>query len=652
MAKAFVGHSFTDDDKNLVLSVTEFLEAFKGSNSAFSWTHAEAARPEDIVDKVLPMLRSCDIFVGICSKKERVASPVFFRRSFWTKTSSVIDESKLQWKTSDWIIQEIAIARDREMHLVLLLEEGVRPPGGLHGNVEYITFQRENMSGAYVRLTQMLGVILARGNGTQGPDSKTTQPEMHRTEEQPEQKNDPFRLPPQASWQPLDYYMGIFHAVLFEDDAYLETVRVAYVASDFGLHDHGLAKWKARKEYSLLVLDKGGSVGEFEKMVNQHRSDPEMVSMLARVLSHFNDERGAAKLLEEAARAAIATKDFNAASRNLLSAVEIACKARDEKEARRLIQILAGLPSEDREAKEVRLRAVALLAKFKDHSLMRIAALEYQVSIDPTDADKRFSLAYAYSETDDVAATLMHYLAIPDARRTEIAWNNLAVARQALKLPVLAIDAYQVADSKANSLAMSNLAQAYIKAGFYSEAEAMCKKGMDSSDPHENLPSTYAQIKASRGEEKKIEDAAVVEAEPRSRVMQEFGAGTLGTIKSPLPTRWTGPEGPLTLAHIADAIVINGRYVQQQNALSRAIGLFNVQDTYELTIKGTIYGRTVVGTIERKKQGEAPSSTALALGLNTPTVAIFLFSEDCRTIYVVENSGKNSRRFAITAADS
>jgi predicted metalloendopeptidase len=41
MVKAFVGHSFTPDDKNLVLSVTEFLDAFKTANSAFDWMHAE-----------------------------------------------------------------------------------------------------------------------------------------------------------------------------------------------------------------------------------------------------------------------------------------------------------------------------------------------------------------------------------------------------------------------------------------------------------------------------------------------------------------------------------------------------------------------------------------------------------------------------------
>lgn len=314
--------------------------------------------------------------------------------------------------------------------------------------------------------------------------------------------------------------------------------------------------------------------------------------------------------------------------------------------------MLVSLPCVGKEYKEIQLRAIASLAKFKNHPLIRIVALEYEVSIDPTDADKRFSLAYAYSELDDAAAALMHYLAIPDARRNESTWNNLAVARQELKLPVLAVDAYQIADAKDSSLAMSNLAQAYIKAGFYSEAEAICKKGLELSDPHENLPATFAQIRATRTEEKKIEDAAVIEVEPRSRLMQKFGEGTLGAIKTPLPVLWIGPQGSLKLMHTSDEIVISGQYAQQKNGL---IGLFDLNPTpttFELTIRGTLYGRTVVGTIQRKKLGNSQSIAPLALDLEAPATVIFLFSEDCRSIDVLENPGKNFRQFTLTASDS
>lgn len=647
MVKAFVGHSFTADDKNLVLSVTEFLDAFKSANSTFDWMHAESARSEDVVDKVLPMLRQCDVFIGICSRKERVATPSLFRKSRWKKSDSVIEESKLEWKTSDWIIQEIAIAREREMRLILLIEDGVRTPGGLHGNLEYIQFQRENIGGAYVRMTQMLGSILVGVQGTAGIDSKLAPPQKPLTDEQAEQKGDPLLREPDESWQAHDYYVAIFHAIFLENEDYLERVRVAFTASEIGLSDNGLLKWQARKEYSLLVLDKGGSLEILEKLVSQGREDPEIISLHARVLNHFKDQRGAAKLYEEAAQVALAIKDYRIASINLFNAVDLACKLKDEKEVRRLVEILVNFPKDDKEVTETVLRAMELLAKIKNHPLIRIAAMEHQVAIDPTDADKRFSLAYAYSEIDDDFATLMHYLAIPDARRSETVWNNLGVARQALKLPVLAIDAYQIAGRKNNSLAMSNLAQAYIGAGFYSEAQAVCQKGLDFDDPHENLPSTFAQIKATRGEEQKVEDSAVESAEPRSRLMQKFGEGALGKIKSPLSINWTSPQGFLTLSEIDDEIEMRGQYVQSMDGL---FGLVNTPPAiYELKIKGTLYGRTAMGTIQRKKQGESSTSGLLALDITAPKPIIFFFSDDCRTIHAIENPGKTFREFFITA---
>ncbi|SFU29653.1 hypothetical protein SAMN05216350_101171 [Polaromonas sp. YR568] len=645
MAKAFVGHSFTDDDKKLVLSVTEFLEAFKGSNPAFVWVHAEGARPEDIVDKVLPMLRSCDIFIGICSKKERVATSSSFRSALWNKKLQVIEESSLQWKTSDWIIQEIAIAREREMRLILLLEVGVRAPGGLHGNVEYIQFQRDNMSNAYLRLTQMLGAILVQAPPPQISD--VAAPEHSQTGEAPKSTDESPLSAPKATWEAIDYEMALFHAILFEDDEYLQTVNEAFSASELSKRENGFSRWEARKEYSLLILDKGGSFVNLEKMVNQHRTDHAMVSMLARAVSHFNDDRGAIKLHEEAAIAATKAGSVGAAARSLATAVELCCKVKDEVEARRIMSLLAALPATDTDVRDARLRATALMAKFKGHPLLRIAALEYQVALAPSDADKRFALAYAYSEADDVPATLLHYLAIPDARRNDTAWNNLGVARQSLKLSVLAIEAFNTAEQKGNTLSMSNLALAYLKAGFYSEAEAMCKKGLEGPDPHDNLPSTFAQIKGARIDEKKQEESAIEEAEPRSRLMKELGRGMLDPLPDLVSTQWMGPECPLTLMRIGDQIELRGQYEQQPNALFRALGGLASTDTYDLIVKGTLYGRAAVGTIERKKKGETTTSTALALGLHGPSDALILFADDARSIGVVENPGKNEKKFKI-----
>lgn len=44
--KAFVGHSFTDDDKDVVAAFTEYFEGLKKLDPNFGWTHARAAEPK------------------------------------------------------------------------------------------------------------------------------------------------------------------------------------------------------------------------------------------------------------------------------------------------------------------------------------------------------------------------------------------------------------------------------------------------------------------------------------------------------------------------------------------------------------------------------------------------------------------------------
>jgi hypothetical protein len=125
--RAFVGHSFTDEDRDVVSQFLEYLDALQKINSAFSWVHARAAEPKQLAEKVLALVKECNVFIGICTKKELVVAPSggarFFKRF-------VYREVDLQSKTSDWVIQEIGLAIGRDMHLILLVENGVRAPGG------------------------------------------------------------------------------------------------------------------------------------------------------------------------------------------------------------------------------------------------------------------------------------------------------------------------------------------------------------------------------------------------------------------------------------------------------------------------------------------------------------------------------------------
>lgn len=142
---AFVGHSFTEDDKLLIRKFTDFFDQTHRIRPDFSWCHAEVAEPTALAKKVLSLIERCNLFIAICSRKEQVVRK--HNSSFIARLSGKSVET--EWKTSDWIIQEIGLAIGRGISVIILLEEGVRRPGGLQGDVEYISFSRENPNGCF-----------------------------------------------------------------------------------------------------------------------------------------------------------------------------------------------------------------------------------------------------------------------------------------------------------------------------------------------------------------------------------------------------------------------------------------------------------------------------------------------------------------------
>jgi len=198
--KAFLGHSFTDDDRELVGKVTEFLDAQKVGHPEFEWVHATQAKPMSVADKVLPLIRESDIFIGLCTRKERFISPGDLWSSWWRSGVLHARSEKIGWKTSDWIIQEIGIAIQRDMELILLVEEGVREPGGLIGDLEYIPFSRENLAPAFTRLAQMLGGAILKSSSSLGVSNPPSQKSVGQEQSPDVEANDADFEEPQISW--------------------------------------------------------------------------------------------------------------------------------------------------------------------------------------------------------------------------------------------------------------------------------------------------------------------------------------------------------------------------------------------------------------------------------------------------------------------
>src|SRR2546426_11209813 len=107
---AFVGHSFLEDDKDLIRRFLEFFDRLKLLVTGFTWDHAEAAEPKILSQKVREKMAGKNLLIGICTLREQVVRPNSLQISWLRKDILKVNQTDLQWKTSDWILQEIGFA--------------------------------------------------------------------------------------------------------------------------------------------------------------------------------------------------------------------------------------------------------------------------------------------------------------------------------------------------------------------------------------------------------------------------------------------------------------------------------------------------------------------------------------------------------------
>jgi hypothetical protein len=129
--RAFVGQSFSADDQAPNGLVQRFLTA-----SGIEVVTGERPSAGSVSAKVRRRIEACELFVGIFTRRQRIAR-------------------KPEWTTSAWVVDEKAYALAKEKKLVLIKEVGVQSIGGIQGDYEYLEFEREEIAELLIKLVQL-----------------------------------------------------------------------------------------------------------------------------------------------------------------------------------------------------------------------------------------------------------------------------------------------------------------------------------------------------------------------------------------------------------------------------------------------------------------------------------------------------------------
>jgi hypothetical protein len=634
--KAFVGHSFSETDQAVV---TAFLSYFTtlGRGLPFSWTHAQAAEPTQVREKVLALIKEANLFIGICTQKEyaidlgKRAAP---RVLGWEPLRS----DDLQMKASDWIIQEIGLASGLGLKIIVLLETGVRVPGGLIGDLEYIPFDRRDPKDCFDKIFEMITALTGAARAADVSQSAPSQSAAPHPDASPPEASESFNeeeLRPLPQWEEQDYWKAIVTAIVYKKSDRIPGLLDALRRSAVGAGDVS-AEMEALTEVTKLNFDSGGDIDKIKTLAALHPDNALIQQYHGSALLRFDQFAAASDKFHRASQLA---KKPIAKIRNLTAAAQASLKAGRRTEADKYLQESRTLVGDDTQLEEVYLDAQAEIADLLGQKQLRVACLERLVELSPTNGKRRFSLAYSHSEEGRDALSLYHYLKLSVTEQEAGTANNIGVARERLELPIRSIQSYRLASESNYPLSLTNLAARYLDGGFLQDAQDMADKSSDLEEKSPNLGWTITQLKERPASEEEKESKILKEAVSLSRFYQIFGNSCTRALLEPLPQHWRSDEVKLLVATISEGtITVAGRYESRVGALGIA---FNPSVTIEERIfrfVGTLSGASAIGWVRRDKVDTAAS-------LMAPSVsALLCFERDGTTAHILESPSEGMPR--------
>jgi hypothetical protein len=298
--KAFVGHSFADIDKAVVQKILNHLTMLTELHPNFSWEHAEHPEPRVIDAKVLALLEGKNLFIGICTRKERVIAHDELSQPWYRPNTLTGNAAAFNWKTSDWVIQEIGLAIGRGLNVILLLEEGTRPPGAIQGNLEYVLFSRIAPERCFDTLIGMIAALSPRVALTPGV-AKQASPLDDKKDESFQRQSGHDWTEPTAEWKRRDYEIALMHTIAVGDEDKANRINTHFLASSEAADDASRRSWEAGTLYGRIIFGKGAKLPDLQRLAQQTPDNSDIEGYLARSYLHYEEFGVAAEAFERAA---------------------------------------------------------------------------------------------------------------------------------------------------------------------------------------------------------------------------------------------------------------------------------------------------------------------------------------------------------------
>lgn len=640
---AFVGHSFLESDDQIVQKFLAYFDQVKGIVPGFSWENAKQAEPDDLLAKVRRLFKDKNLFIGICTSNEVAIPNDALETPWWPRGRYVVAKSSVKPKTSDWIIQEIGFALARDLTIILFVEEGLRTPGGMQGNLNYISFNRSNAESCFGQFLEMIKTMMP--TATVAPAAPMTQESSQEENGDSAPKGEGF-LVPKEDWKQDDFELAFMVATIRDDQGAVTRIDDAFKKNPKNKEANKQEAWEVFGEYVRIIHNKGGKLERIEDIADRYADNHEVQHYLGLAYVQFEKFTDAAACFK---KSVAGTDDRQIRLHRFGMLAKVLAKAGKHDESNAVIEQLKGSSAEVLHGNSIVAEQLCDIAESMDQDEFWLGLTEYLISLYPDRNSKRFDLAYKYSHLGQHSLALKHHSEIPINDRGGNEWNNLAVEYASARLSHMAVKAYRESEELGETLATSNLAYKLIQAGFLEQAKEMCISANEKDEVHKNVIHALARISDIPGEEELTLKESIDGVDELHQFWNDFGKAATDKATGGLDGHWTGPVANTIVKTKGNRFTAIGEYEVSGSALGNALlGLRasrSEKRRFRVTYEGTILGRSIVCKCEREQiEGKKRVASLLGDGLTDTWTCIMVVNEARDRIGFCDRPlGKNAR---------
>lgn len=446
--------------------------------------------------------------------------------------------------------------------------------------------------------------------------------------------------------------------LLLKEKNYREAQKVFYEEVKAQLTEDEKLLWEATVLRYSHALGDTDALHKLEEMEKQNPGVPEVIKELAhryREMGEFEEAKKRFLLAKEQYDIEDEDQRYSIVDCYVQAGVCLASANKYDASIDMLKQILGKNEFKDQYAKI--LRAMAYIAKNKKSLEDFTFYAEASLSADPLNIELRFDVAYTYSNMGREKLSLLHYKKLADITPQAGTLNNLGICYDHLKLKAKAISSYLKSAEQKETLAMGNLAFAYLNAGFVNAAKEVIDQAnkyyAEDIEVNPRVASALNKLEYLKKEEDQNETKFLKEAEQERKFRLKYSEAKLSE-KTISKNNWQGPwDTPWGEAKIApdeksESFKIN-LHTKEEDKLASVLvpsfGFLQPTKIYKeryIVIDGRISGLTGRYTIQID---DTKQTTILASGKLYSATGYMIINESCFRIEIMEKTADDKTEF-------